>query len=65
MAYKILVNCAHAAFSCSLESATGSNMQIAIIRCTDCGEAIGAFLPQIPDAINSLNEKIDYLIKKK
>ena len=65
MPQKKIENCTHGSFCCETVNATGSNLKIAIIRCTDCGEAIGAFLPQLPDALNRLGEKLDVILKSR
>jgi dissimilatory sulfite reductase (desulfoviridin) alpha/beta subunit len=52
-------NCAHGSIKCETVDATGANIKITVVRCTHCGEAIGAFLPQLPDTLNRLGEKLD------
>jgi hypothetical protein len=57
-------NCAHTSFSCELENVTGIRIKIPVIRCTDCGMAIGVLWAQIPDALNAIGEKLDAILKK-
>jgi hypothetical protein len=59
---KTMINergCKHRSFNCEQVDATGSNIKIAIVRCATCGVAIGAFLPQVPNALNVLGEGIE------
>jgi hypothetical protein len=55
--------CKHDSFSYEIVTATGANMKLGIVRCSRCGTAIGAFIPQIPDALNALGDRIAILQK--
>lgn len=59
MTQKKIENCAHCSFQ--YETVTASGVNVAIIRCSECGEAIGAFLPQLPDALNKLAQGLTTL----
>ena len=55
--------CKHDLFSYETVSARGANIGIGIVRCGKCGTAIGALLPQVPDALNAISRQIDELKK--
>jgi hypothetical protein len=55
--------CKHRSFSYENITATGANIKLGIVRCSQCGTAIGAFIPQVPDALNGISEKLDNLKK--
>lgn len=55
--------CKHRSFSYETVAATGASIGIGIVRCGECGMAIGAFIPQTPDALNVLSRQIDELKK--
>jgi transcription elongation factor Elf1 len=56
-------SCKHRSFSFEVITATGANMNIGIVRCNQCGTAIGAFIPQIPNALNVISRQLDDLKK--
>ena len=57
-------NCKHTSFTCEEVNTVGSNLKIAVIRCSDCGEAIGAFPSDMPANINRLINDADRLYKE-
>jgi len=56
-------NCKHTSFACEQSKATGVNFEIGIVRCSQCGTAIGVLYPQVPTALYALGEKLDALQK--
>jgi len=56
-------SCKHTSFSSEQANVAGINTKIGIVRCTQCGTAIGVLYPQVPDAFNALCEKLDVLQK--
>jgi len=56
--------CAHDSFAYELVNVAGINHKIAVLRCSDCGQAIGTFVPEVPDAINRLAQGINALYEE-
>jgi len=59
-------NCAHESFVVEFVNATGTNkgvlaLEVPIVRCTDCGKAIGSFLP--PSMLDGVKGRLDSLEK--
>ena len=52
-------NCKHTSFSTEQGDATGANIKIGIVRCSQCGTAIGALYPQALIALSALGDKLD------
>jgi len=53
--------CKHESLTCYTETARGARIDIAVVRCFYCGTAVGAFLPQIPEALETIGKKLDAL----
>lgn len=59
MKKKTVKDCAHESFDCEKVSVEGFRYKLAVVRCKDCGEAVGVFIADLPTAINSIGRKID------
>jgi transcription elongation factor Elf1 len=57
-------DCTHKSFACEQVDAAGSNIKIGIVRCTQCGKAIGTLYPQVPNVLNAIGEKLDAVLKR-
>ena len=60
--------CKHASFAYEEAVARrtdGTSIKIGVVRCSDCGIAIGAFLPQVLDKLNSINAAVSWLPERK
>jgi transcription elongation factor Elf1 len=57
----IQTDCKHKLFSLETTTVNGLNCKIGIVRCSQCGTAIGAFIPQVLDALNAIGGKLDAL----
>jgi len=56
--------CTHKSFSSEQVDVSGANIKIGIIRCSQCGAAIGVLYPQAPAVLNAIGEKLDVLQKE-
>jgi transcription elongation factor Elf1 len=54
-------SCVHTLFSYEEAKPLGANRKIGIVRCNQCGTAIGVFLPEIAAALEVINQKLDDL----
>jgi hypothetical protein len=55
--------CTHTLFTCELADVTNIPTQIGIVRCSECGTAIGVIYPQIMNAFNTIGYKLDAIQK--
>jgi hypothetical protein len=53
--------CTHVVFSYEEVKPVGTNRTIGIVRCSQCGTAIGAFLLETANALTVINQKLDDL----
>jgi transcription elongation factor Elf1 len=57
-------NCIHRSLELTGEDVRNSTAKLTVVRCANCGTAIGVMINELPVALDTLNQKLDYLIKK-
>jgi hypothetical protein len=56
-------DCKHKLFVIEKATVSSLNCSIGIVRCSQCGTAIGSLYPQMPDALNAIGFKLDNLLE--